>query len=434
MAKLPRFDSRILVSSLDRIVAWHRTNAPQLADSLSPGLSRSDIEAHARKRNIVLPEEVYILYAWRGGMRDGEPFFDVYRFLPLSEAFEYSDMLHENSPGEPYRLLVFQSILSNDAYYVECPHEPAAQAPVGFFLEGTSPEMDSLTTFVQAIAACFDRNVFAAGPDGLLEANEHELQRTLMDFRPRRKADIETLLRGEAMSLPLARQTQAYGDLVLIGHPRAEELISHGMSAWLYNREARFSTLLALARLRTPGALALLQRAAIDPDIEVRRTAYATLAWQAGPFRLAPEVEQRAISDLLAPRPELCDRREIARVLRWAPDTKPVPALIKALQALDMADPCARDTRIAIATALGQLGDRSAIPPLLNRLEIETDRGTQLTLASALADLGNAEGERGLRQRLEAMDENSLWNMANRGGSATAIRIAKEIYDRRKRP
>lgn len=218
------------------------------------------------------------------------------------------------------------------------------------------------------------------------------------------------------------------------GHRFSALPISRGLKDWLYNRESRLSVLPALARMNTPASLALLQRAATDPLREVRRDAYSVLAWQVRFGRLEPELERIAILDLLDPLPKLCDRREIARALRWAPDNKPVAALIEVLRLLDATDdPCARDTRIALALALGQLGDQSAIAPLLSRLKIETDPGTQLTLASALADLGNEEGERKVRQRLEAMSENSLWNLSNGGESMTTRRIAAELYSRSKR-
>jgi hypothetical protein len=83
MATRPRFDPSTLVTSLDQILAWHRKNAPALAATLSPGLSRAEIEEFARKRNIVLPEEVYVVYGWRNGMRERMPFFDIYQLLPL---------------------------------------------------------------------------------------------------------------------------------------------------------------------------------------------------------------------------------------------------------------------------------------------------------------------------------------------------------------
>jgi hypothetical protein len=65
-------------------------------------------------------------------------------------------------------------------------------------------------------------------------------------------------------------------------------------------------------------------------------------------------------------------------------------------------------------------------------LKIETDPGTQFTLMAALADLGSAEGERQLRTRMEAMEENSLWNSAHGGAgeSRSVGRIARQLLVR----
>jgi len=428
------FDSRELLASLNRILAWHQRNAPNLAGMLQPGLSRAQIDELARKRKIVLPEEVYALYGWRDGTRDRKPFFDVYRMLPLAEAFEAGDILSEASPGGDYRLPVFQSILSNDGYDVLCSRTAAAQAPVEFFIDGgPSPDMDNLTTFSRALAASFEKGAFTVNRRGELDTDRPLMERIFLDYRPQRKADVEAVLRGDALKLPTKREMQAYGDLIQTENPRAEKLLSQAMSHWLHNPQARFEGLLQLAHLNTPGSLALLQQAALEPDFEGRRDVYSILAWQTRWERgqLQPALENVAILDLLNPLCRLCERREIARVLRWAPDKRPVSTLIAVLGSIDVLDmPCARDTRIAIALALGQLGDRSAVAPLLDRLSVETDPGTQLVLASALADLANAEGERKLRDRLQAMDENSLWNLADHADGRREGQIAKELYGR----
>lgn len=431
------FDARDLNSALDRVLAWHRQNAPALAASLQPGLSRSQIEQLAHKRNVVLPEEVYALYGWRNGMRDRKPFFDVYQLVPLAEALEASDMLHAALPTDNYRLPIFQSIFSDDGYDIVCPRKPQAQAAVEFFVDGSpSPGMDNLTAFAQSLAVSFERGVFAPDGHGELDTNRPAFERALLDFRPSRKADVETVLRDQALSLPMKRQMQAYDDLIRTENPRAEAFIAQTMDYWLSEPDSRFRGLNELAWLNTPGAFALLQRAARHPNMEVRRAAFEVLAWQAkwDGRQLEPEVETAALADLLNPKPQLCERRELARVLRWSPDKRPVFTLKLVFGWLDLSDnACARDTRIAIVQALGQLGDRSAVPLLLNHLKGETDPGTRIVLMAALADLGNAEGERQLRARLRASDANVLWNLGEHGESVSERRIARELLRESKR-
>jgi hypothetical protein len=430
------FDPPDLTYSLTRILLWQEKNTPALAAALLPGLSRSEIEKLAGQHKVVLSEEVYSLYGWRNGMREGTPFFDVYRFVPLSEALQAGDELHHVLRADPYRLPVFQSILSNDFYGVVCARSPQARTPVEFFLDGASPEMDDLTTFVHALATSFEKGVFTGnangGPITRLDTNQPAFERVLLDFRPRRNADVEAILSGKGSSLPVKREMQALQDLTETEHPRAGALISQAMGRWLYRRDSRFTGLLLLAHVNTPDSLARLQATARDPDPEVRRDVYATLAWQVqwGERHLDDATVKAALVDLTNVNPRLCDGRDIARVLRWAPDNRVVPSLIGLLNGLQ--DACARDTRVAAAQSLGHLGDRSAVNPLLARLGIETDKGAQFSLMAALADLGNSEGERQLRLRIEGMDQNSLRNSARggAGGSAAEQRIAGELLAR----
>jgi hypothetical protein len=423
------FDPRGMIQSLDSILLWHQKNTPALA-ALQPGLSHSEIEKLANQHHVVLSEDVYALYGWRNGMQESRPFFDLYRFVPLPEALVTGDALHEIDPADPYRLPIFQSVLGNDGYDVVCPTKPHAQTPVEFFLDGSPTlDMDNLATFIRAVSTSFGQRVFTPNADGEPDTNLPAFQRVLLDFRPQRKADVEIVLRGRGASLPAGREIRAFQDLTETEHPRAEELISKAMVRWLYQRERRYTGLLLLARLNTAGSLERLEEAARDADPEIRRDAYSVLGWQVqwDQKRLDAATEKNALVDLLNLNPKPCDEREIARVLYWAPDKRPVPSLIGPLNAFTGA--CARDTRIAAAQALGQLGDRSAVLPLLARLKVETDEGAQLVMMAALADLGNSEGERQLRMRLEGFNRNSLWNAARdsgRGGAAER-RIAGEL-------
>jgi hypothetical protein len=153
-------------------------------------------------------------------MREWTPFFDNYQFVPLSQAFAIGDIMHEAVPAEPYRLPVFPSILSNDGYDVVCPRKPRAQSRVEFFLDGgPSPDMENLTAFVYALAASFDKGVFTVNAEGGLDTERPEFERILLDYRPQRKADLEAVLRGQATSLPVKRETRVYWDLIQTENP-----------------------------------------------------------------------------------------------------------------------------------------------------------------------------------------------------------------------
>lgn len=419
-----------LVASLDRILAWQQKNAPAIAATLQPGLSRTEIDAFANERRVVLPQEIYQLYGWRNGMREPQPFFDEYQFLPLDQAFKGADVAHAASRGGPYRLPILQSILSDAYYEVVCLQGPNSQAPVEFAIDGVpSPDMESVTTFARALAAAFDKGVFTMNADGLMDANRPALERVLLEFRPRLQADVELVLRGQGASLPLKRETQATYSLVLTENPRAEELVSQSLDRWANDREARFIGFRQLAHLNTATSRAHLQKYATHLDRDVRRAVFSVLAWRSGKDgKIDPVVVDSALQDLRLPeKSKMCDQREIARVLRWSPDRRPVPALIGLLSFAE--GDCARDTRIAAAQSLALLGDPSAVAPLLARLKVETDPGTQYALAGALADLGNAEGERQLRARLEKLEPGQV---PNAGESRSARRIAQELLAQKK--
>lgn len=93
-------------SALERIERWARQNDPDFVALLQPGLSRSEIDAAVGGLPFALAEEVYELYQWRNGQKEGEFRLGLgrssqERFLPLAKAVhEWDTYLHESYADE----------------------------------------------------------------------------------------------------------------------------------------------------------------------------------------------------------------------------------------------------------------------------------------------------------------------------------------------
>ena len=91
-----------VTSALERIERWARQNDPAFIALLQPGLSRSEVDAAVDGLPFALAEEVYELYQWRNGQKEGEFRLGLLRsefdpFMPLEEAIgEYIFAQAEN--------------------------------------------------------------------------------------------------------------------------------------------------------------------------------------------------------------------------------------------------------------------------------------------------------------------------------------------------
>ena len=91
------------------------------------------------------------------------------------------------------------------------------------------------------------------------------------------------------------------------------------------------------------------------------------------------------------------ERRDAIESLDELGDERAVPLLIGALY-----DP-ERKVRAEAATVLGKLGDDRAVPTLLRRLTGDWDRGVQMRAGWALGDIGGEEAFEGLVQKLRRL-------------------------------
>ena len=80
-------------TALERIERWAWQNDPAFVALLQPGLSRQEIDAAVSGLPFALAEEVYELYQWRNGQKDGEfrlglHQWPTYPFMPLNKALD----------------------------------------------------------------------------------------------------------------------------------------------------------------------------------------------------------------------------------------------------------------------------------------------------------------------------------------------------------
>lgn len=95
-----------VASALERIHRWAQTHDPEFVALLQPGLSRLEIDAAFVGLPFALAEEVYELYQWRNGQKDGEFQLGLqqswlYPFMPIEDALkEYAFAQAENYQNE----------------------------------------------------------------------------------------------------------------------------------------------------------------------------------------------------------------------------------------------------------------------------------------------------------------------------------------------
>ncbi len=91
-----------LTNALNRILAWTEKNFPHEVQYLQPGLSKTEIDELAKDIPFPLPPEVYELYQWKNGTRQGDLsqdtawLFQNWTFRQLQEvAAQYQKYLEE---------------------------------------------------------------------------------------------------------------------------------------------------------------------------------------------------------------------------------------------------------------------------------------------------------------------------------------------------
>ncbi|MGB3636929.1 MAG: hypothetical protein WBA39_04965 [Rivularia sp. (in: cyanobacteria)] len=162
----------LLTDSLNQIKSWLETNCPQAAESITPGLTFSEIESKIEDLPFSLPNEFYELYQWSRGNSFGtqtkyssifDPFdgmalnnleYAMYVFSGFEDEFEECAVNYIGKPLFP--------IFGTDATYlcIVGEWENETPSPIVYVseLRETSHKFVSLTTMLETVAESIQAN------------------------------------------------------------------------------------------------------------------------------------------------------------------------------------------------------------------------------------------------------------------------------------
>ncbi|MEM9926153.1 MAG: hypothetical protein AAF915_20775 [Cyanobacteria bacterium P01_D01_bin.50] len=174
-----------LTNALDRILNWFQDNKSSTIDSLQPGLTIEEIESKVKDLPFRLTQEVYELYQWRNGMiDDGSCFFQNYRFIPLEETLEESNLFEEawglSLPFGWFPLFEFEG----EFFAVVGAEENSNNSPILHTYEGIDLIHRNLTNMMCCIAECYDTGAYYIGELGNLEENKIAAKNILLKYNP----------------------------------------------------------------------------------------------------------------------------------------------------------------------------------------------------------------------------------------------------------
>lgn len=222
-----------LISALERLQNWLEINAPAIAQSLQPGLTREQIETQLQALPFRPPEEVYQFYQWRNGSSievtaEGNSYqtsielLPIHRLLSLEEAIEERNLCcqisGENYGDDDHWLPLFAD---GGEYFLAKGNAESATATI-CYSDTVSGELvlefNSLADFIQAIAECFETGAYHFESVGLNWNNAREKQAWLK-YQPQRAENIDRLLQNQDLSEQELQQ--ACFDLAISQHPQA---------------------------------------------------------------------------------------------------------------------------------------------------------------------------------------------------------------------
>lgn len=196
-----------LISALERLQNWLEINAPAIAQSLQPGLTREQIEIQLQALPFRPPEEVYQFFQWRNGSSievtaEGNSYqtsielLPIHRLLSLEEAIEeyttlceiYSDRADNNH---------YLPLLADAANYYLVKGDNISTTAAIFRSDVYSDELclefDSFANFIQAIAECFETGAYYFEPVPWLGWDNARAKQVWLKYQPQRAANLDRL-------------------------------------------------------------------------------------------------------------------------------------------------------------------------------------------------------------------------------------------------
>jgi hypothetical protein len=381
---------RSLPATLERIQIWLEENAPMVASSLQPGLTREQLRLilGPKSDTFRLPEEIVKLYEWRNGQSGKVPFFDVLRFQTFEEAVEYGNLVEKYFDGT-FPLMILQELCYDAGYQARCVRNDETIAPTYRWDHGEERiETESLSELFLAIAEGFENGAFRLNESGEFETNDEVWNGILVQHNPERTRGVETLLARRWDDLRSDKFRDALYDLVRMKHPEVPELIHEFLGKNPNTAEQDFEGFhsalhsgIAIEDLWTRDfALDLI----FSKSSLARKTALLALAWSwRGELVLSTQHVDALISQIATDSQSDSENRERAMLLGVSGDRRAIPTLVKLLAECD-----SREVAIASARALAQLGAIESQPLLLTIAQRTDDPGTRITAIRALVDLG----------------------------------------------
>lgn len=174
-----------LTNALNRILNWFENNKPSIIESLQPGLSIEEIDEKVKDLPFRLTQEVYELYQWRNGMiDDGSCFFKYYRFLPLEETLEESNLFEEawglSLPFGWFPVFEFEG----GFYSVIGAEEKTETSPIIYTYHRIDIAYRNLTNMMLYIAECYETGAYYVGESGELKENQVGAKNILLKYNP----------------------------------------------------------------------------------------------------------------------------------------------------------------------------------------------------------------------------------------------------------
>lgn len=221
-----------LISALERLQNWLEINAPAIAQSLQPGLTRAQIETQLQALPFRPPEEVYQFFQWRNGSSievtvEGNSYqtsvelLPIHRLLSLEEAIAgYTTFceFYRGRAGDNHYLPLFAHGLSY--YLARCDNSStAAIFYSSIFCNRFWFEFNSLTDLIQAIAECLETGAYYFEPVPRLDWNSAKEKQIRLKYQPHRAANLDRLLQNQDLSEHELQE--ACFDLAVSQHPQA---------------------------------------------------------------------------------------------------------------------------------------------------------------------------------------------------------------------
>ena len=163
----------LLTDSLNQIQTWLETNYPLAAESITPGLTLSEIESKIETLPFSLPNEFYELYQWSRGNSFGTPtiytgIFDTFDGMALN-TLEYAMEVFPDFVDEEFEECAVDyigkplfPIFGTDATYlcIVGDWEEKTPSPIVYVsdLRETSHKFVSLTTMLKTVAESIQVN------------------------------------------------------------------------------------------------------------------------------------------------------------------------------------------------------------------------------------------------------------------------------------